>query len=377
MFRSLGKDGLVKEVARFRSGEYYNKATAGRLAISETGAIGPNEQRLGKTFVDFIPGFTKSNDAYASFTQTLRSAMFEDKARKLEAPKIDWEATIKNRRLTKTEGGDLSLDEYKALAEYVNTVTGAGRGKMADALNQFRFFAGGYTVSRFQTAVGQPIVKALIRRDAKLAKEVIKDYGKLVGFASGYYLTMTAMGFQVEGDIRSSNFMQVKKDGRWIDPFAGLFKPLTLIARMTMGSKDEKTGKIEAASPENVLGFFIAGKQEPVGRTVLSAVKGQNFGKNTSVASPEGIANLAKGLYMPIFVEQAIETMNDKRMTDEQKVALVIAQAFGVQSDKVDKPKIDKRIAKPLADVVAPAAREIGKVQSETVNRLRSLSQRK
>lgn len=373
MFRALGKGGLVNEVARIRTSPYYKKAMAGKLAISETGGIGPNEQRLGKTVFDKLPGFSKSNDAYAAFTQTARMRMFESLAKKLEAPRVNWIETAKTGKIVKTEGGTLSLDEYKELAEYVNTVTGAGRGKIANALNKARFFAGGYTVSRFQTALGQPIIKAAIKKNPALAREVVKDYAKFVTAASSGYALLTAMGYEVDSDIRSSTFMQVKLNGRWIDPFGGIFKPLILISRMTLGSKKEGEKRVTAAQPESTFGYFVAGKQEPISRTGLSIIKGQSFGKNTSIGSAEGIKNLAMGLYAPIFVEQAIETFNDKTLTPEQQTALSIAQLFGVQMNRDEKKKIDKRVAKPLADVVAPMATKIGEAKSNVNERLKGL----
>jgi hypothetical protein len=373
MARAVQKDGMKQVVARIRLNPYYKKAMASKLAISETGKIGPNEQRLGRTMFDKVPGFSQSNDAYAAFTQTLRMQMFESMAKKLEQPRLDLMQSIRQGKVVKTKGGALDAKEYEDLAYYINTVTGAGRGQLANALNKIRFFAGGYTVSRFATAFGTPVFRAAIRGNEQLAKAALGEYAKMASVAVGTLGALTAMGFKVDLDARSSTFMQVKIGKNWVDPFGGIFKPLAFIARLGLGSKRERQKGVQEAQPEATLGYFIAGKQEPFSRAVLSAIRGQAHGKNTSVASKEGLINLGIGLYAPIFIEQALEVTKEKNMSDTQKAAMIVSQLFGVQVNRPNK-KIDKRKAKPLADVLAPQARAIGRAIKPAVNRLKQVA---
>lgn len=187
--------------------------------------------------------------------------------------------------------GGLSLDESRAIATYVNTMTGrgslAGLEKAAPVLNGV-LWSPRYTLSRFQFEIGAPLLWN--RYSWRVRKAIAKEYARyLTGMAVTWLLYSLAFGGEIEKDPRSADAGKIKVGNTRLDPLSGLAQWTVLLARQITGRTKTRKGDILPLSPSDpdfpykgstrlsVLGRFVRSKLGFFPGKVVDVLAGSDF----------------------------------------------------------------------------------------------------
>lgn len=291
-------------------------------------------KRLEVMGVDVNP-VAASQRAYTTFLNKLRADSFD--------------AMLEN--LTKS--GKATTEEMKAIANYVNVTTGRGEFKGADVASLI-FFAPRYTISRFQTVIGQPIYKAG-RVSPRVRKLVEKEYAKAltgigVVLSLGYFA-----GAEIELDPRSSDFAKIKFGNTRLDPMAGLSQASVFLARIASGTTKTGKGRIEAlvddtwaapgkkASGRSTIGPIM----EVVARflrTKLSPWLGTSIDvkmRRDVVGNPVSIYDVPQKLVVPLSFGDIATAMDEQGVAFGSTLSLLALLGMGMNTygPGVDKPR--------------------------------------
>jgi len=276
----------IDTAIRTRKGAEF--ADAAGLELTSADDIGPQEEAIRSALSDKIPGIQASNRAYVTYLNLQRAQAFD--------------SIVESLPHTPT------LEEAKALADFVNIATGraSGRGaKIADRLEGIRFFwAPKYLVSRFQV-LGRPITMLGDKRLTGAGKRAIaKEYLRYIAGQAAYYAMLGGiakllgdqLGEEVEigTDIRSSDFGKIRVGDTRVDPLSGLAQVGVFLARQTMGETKTLGGKVkklnQGTSKFDQTRFavalrFVRSKAGPIPSRVWDALEGEEFGgKKTTPA---------------------------------------------------------------------------------------------
>lgn len=329
MMRALRSEGeMNKLIAGTRLSKHYNEAVTAGLEVHGT-RLGKGEEFFTSQIVNnpvTIRGFdinpiSYSERAYTAYLNKLRMDMFSNLV----------ESQEKSRLFGMMKAKKLSIDELKQTAEYVNTVTGVGTGKIAQGLKTINrefpaLFAPGYMISRWKTALGTPLLNAAIRKNPRLATAILKDYAAFAGMVGGTLYAADKAGFSV--DLSYENFGKIGAGNTDVDPFGAIFGPLRFLAKV---KKSPNQAPIAA-------GYYLFGKASPVGRTGWDLLKGTNYDKDpVGFAAWDEAWNLAKGA-LPITVQQQMELSDAEGLTDDQKKALRLLSIIGLNLNVKDQP---------------------------------------
>lgn len=301
----------------------FDKATAAGLKLNTSDLdepaefissriLGGNWSILGKN----VNPMAASDRAYTAFLNRMRIDTFEKLVQGQERPWMGRFGVPK----------ELSLDELKQTAEYVNTVTGVGTGKLANSLkglNDMPFplmFAPGYRVSRWKTAMASPAFNAAIRGNRYLAAQVLRDYALFAGAMYGTVKGLEAIGGKFDGDMSSPTFGKTKMSSTTASIDGGVLKPWQLVANVWKGK-----------NPRTALGTYASTGLAPGISSAGSLIAGKDFGKEYNVKTPEGLRNIAL-MFAPIQVGTQMELAGDKGLTPEQRAVLVISSILGANS---------------------------------------------
>jgi hypothetical protein len=174
---------------------------------------------------------------------------------------------------TLSKDGQITVDQGKIIANYVNVITGRGplpfRLESAAGTLSLLFFAPRYVASRFQFLLGRPLrykpsdfrglTKEQIaakKAEFKQARDMIrKEYARVLAGYAIFYGTlpvlagaMAAMGYdddelpKVSFDPRSSDFGKPRFGKTRLDPLAGLSQVIVLIGRSLFGKTKPERG---------------------------------------------------------------------------------------------------------------------------------------
>ena len=200
--------------------------------------------------------------------------------------------------------GELTVDEAKAIANYVNAATGRGNlGALTQAavpLNTF-FFAPRYVASRFQLLTGEP----LIRGSWRTRKLIAGEYAKfLIGIGTVYAISKLA-GASVEEDPHSADFGKIKIGDTRIDPLAGLSQSVVMPTRVLSGETKKASGEIVPIrgsdvpyggdTTGSVIGRFMRSKFSPATGLVFDVLSGTDV-----VGEPVTPGSAALRLVLPM-----------------------------------------------------------------------------
>jgi hypothetical protein len=374
MFRAAkSEEGLNKVMGNIRTREHYKLAVSSKLQVNaahlESGELGFVQtallHRLGTK--NFRPG-PASNRAMMGYLNSLRYRAFEN---------------MVNANLRMTGRKAITQTEADNIAEFVNTLTGAGTGKIANALKTFNdatkgnaFTAPSYAASKTKLALGTPLWKALgqatrttkeginagapLREAAKNGDvatflEIGKRYGAIAAGYSTVYGLLALNGAKIDFRQNSPLSMQVKLPGTnmWIEPAGGLnqiiklasrtFLPNPDMDRETQMQKVGEYGQLKTTRPDAgvLLGKYMEGKLAPSISSIIKIAQGEAYGKKYNINTNEGIKNIAMN-FGPLTAEQ----INDIRTTakgDPKVVALMIFTAIFGNSVNID----EKEVARP------------------------------
>ena len=160
------------------------------------------------------------------------------------------------------QNGQVTADEAKVIAQYVNVATGRadlGKFNQAAANLNVLFFAPRFVASRFQY-IAMPFYLLPSRKVSfRVKKAIVKEYARYATGIATFLATAVGLGAlayddddeekpTVELDPRSSDFMKIKMGETRIDPMSGFAQVVTFISQVTSGYKKNNTGELRAIS---------------------------------------------------------------------------------------------------------------------------------
>jgi len=347
-FKNMNKaakseQALQQVMGELRTQPYYKLAVASKLKVNAT-HVSSDEIGFAQGAVGRLPGANSSNRAYAAYLNTLRMEAFNDMARAIEK-----------------KGGKLTVSEADQISEFVNSLTGAGTGKLADLLtsgnklsqNLF-FFAPSYRVARGKYTLGTPLWNAIGQarktKDTRIVKEIFKRYAATAAAYGTLYTLLELNGSKTDYNIASKNFMKVRLPGTntYIDPTGGLLSFVKFMARATRPAPqfDKVTGepkrgeygeqKFSDPQPWVALGNYLGGAAGPVPAALVRAVTKKAYGKSYDYNTNEGRENMLWA-NAPIWIQQSRDIQNDPKLNQGQKAMLQLATFFGASIDAQEK----------------------------------------
>jgi hypothetical protein len=347
-FKNMNKaakseQALQQVMGELRTQPNYKLAVASKLKVNGT-HVSSDEIGFAQGAVGKIPGANSSNRAYAAYLSTLRMEAFNDMARAIEK-----------------KGGKLTVSEADQISEFVNSLTGAGTGKLADLLTSgnklsknLALFAPSYRVARGKYTLGFPMWQAIGQarktRDYRIVKEIGKRYGMTAAAYGTLYTLLELHGVKTDYNPASKNFMKVRLPGTnaYIDPTGGLLSFVKFMARVVRPAPqfDKTTGepkrgeygeqKFSDPQPWVALGNYLGGAAGPVPAAFVRAITKKAYGKSYDYNTKEGKENMVWAL-APIWIQQARDIQNDPKLTPAQKSLLTAAVFFGASVDVQEK----------------------------------------
>lgn len=213
-------DSVDKELKSRPNAPLYE--SAGLFLHREDTTVTGREESFMSKWAENIPGFKASQRGYTTFLNRLRADTFDAMIGSLT-------------------GGKPTIQEAKAIANFVNVATGRGglgaSDKAMEGLTAF-VFAPRYTLSRMQLAIGQPLFKGTARTRKLIAKQYA---GTLTGAAAVMLLATAAWGdredFGISFDPDSPDFMKIKLGRRTrLDPFFGMSQTFRAMRAFGVGT---------------------------------------------------------------------------------------------------------------------------------------------
>lgn len=308
---------------------------------TEAGLKGTAKRATQRTVNTLLAPVRASERAYTGFLNQLRAETFDRIAGGLES---------KNKVL--------GLDDFKAIANFVNQATGRGGfGKFENAGQALStlYFSPRFVMSRLGLLTGEPIRNATPATRGAIAKE----YGHYLGAVAAFYALGVAAGGKVESDPRSTDFGKLRlKNGVRIDPLVGIAQVTTFLSRMVTGETKkngqiiplrenarpletlrkhglmkERAGQPDRTNAGDVAGQFSRSKLAPVPGAVWSGLKGEDFmGKKTTF-----LKEFSK-IAFPMSGQSVLDSMKNNGVPEG--VALSILQILGARINQYqDRPQ--------------------------------------
>lgn len=275
----------------------------------------PFMSRLAQKF----PGTKLAERTYTTYLNVLRAQCFDAMA-----------ASLGN-------DGEITLDQAKAIARYINEATGrGGLGKLeasAQALNTV-FFAPRYVASRFQLMVGHPMWGA----PPEVKRLIARQYARfLVGIGCVYLLGWWA-GADFEWDPRSADFGKMRFGKSRLDPMAGLSQATVLIGRLVTGeTKSTKTGKVTPIRGDkvpyggmgvaDVLANFTRSKLSPTFGLPIDVIAGEDV-----VGNKVTLGGAVITAPVPITLRDIYVAMKTEGIEEGAALGLVSVFGMGLQT---------------------------------------------
>ena len=342
------------------------EAFAGRWAREGLGKEGTKLNDVSKKLLTPV---SASARAYITFLNGMRFRLFKHMVANLG------------------KGGQVTADEAKVIAKFINVSTGRSSlgpaMKWAESLNAV-FFAPRYVLSRFQY-LGMPLwMMADKNISGRVKKAIAMEYIRhATGVAS--FLTMAvALGALIGGDDeekptveldpRSSDFMKLKIGETRIDPMSGFSQAIVLMSRVASGQRKSTNGEIvDLRGPDvkygqggtsAVLGNFLRSKLAPIPGTAIDIVSGENV-----VGQPETPIGAVTSLFVPLAAQELLDTMRSQGIPKGTAVTMLALLGMGASTygPKTDFAKADeaKRIDLMGKDDIIQSLRSSGVPLSE------------
>lgn len=331
MFKAWASEGveqqLTDEIENHPDfGLAYN---AGLDLTTEEGGLTTQEEIFQGHLANKIPLLNNFGRAYRVFLNKLRFDLFT--------------------QMLKAHGGEVTDEQAKVLANYINVSTGRGAftGTWATAAVPFNdvFLAPRFQVSRIQWLIGQPLWGAGKWENTGRARAVVaQEYARSLASLAVYYgLVSLAAGFladdddkpTIETDPRSSDFGKVVIGKTRIDPWAGAQQWFVFASRMWSGETKPVGDDTEAIalrgdereygarSGKEVFADFARGRLAPVPGAIYDKfIAGETFDKKEPT-----VLELSKNLYTPITPREIYNTTKEEGIP--KGMALGLLMMFG------------------------------------------------
>ena len=235
--------------------------------------------------------------------------------------------------------------EGEILGNMVNVATGRGGlgpfegERAASALTQV-FLSPRFTMSRFQLAMAQPLLKGITRGGNWNARRVIAtEYVRTgVGLLALYSLAAAAgLSPGIETDNRSANFLKLRIGNTHLDLLGGVQQAFVLMMRLARGAKKTQTGRIMPLrgvqhfgddSGWEVAGQFVRGRMTPIAGLAYDPILGR--GKDP-IGQPLTIGNVAARAE-PLSIKDIRQALGDLGAPRGLAVSLFALFGGGVQT---------------------------------------------
>lgn len=299
------------------------------LAPEGTSSLGQMEEAFMSRLAAKIPGIAGSQRAYNTFLNKLRADSFDAMSETL------------------ARNGEPTLEESKAIANYINVAT--GRGKLGPAEQAAVplgtvFFSPRYLASRFQLIAGEPMHGGTMRTRKMIAGEYAKFFA---GLGTVYGLGQLGGG-TIEQDPRSSDFGKIKLGNSRLDPLMGISQIVTLGSRLGTGeTKKLASGKIVPIRGDkvpfggdtaaDVVTRFLRTKLSPVVGGAIDLAAGKNV-----VGEKVGPVDVAKTLVTPMSFRDIYESMREHGVPEGMAIGLLAVFGMGVQNYNENEKKTKK-----------------------------------
>lgn len=331
LYKSAGafasKDAAARSQAQIEGRRNFQDGTYKRMGLefnSSEGGMDNMVEEYRSRLIHYVPVFAHLERANAAFINRLR-ADYAD-------------ALIKS--LTRT--GKPTEAEGRQIGNLVNVATGRGNlgklGEKAVPLLTNIFLAPRYVTSRFQYALGQPLLYGGREGTARTRKLIATEYARtMLGATLTIGAIKLAMGDEVglEFDPRSSQ-LGLRIGNTVIDPTAGVKQAATLVSRLVMGSKKTSTGQIQPLRGEGVkygadaaddVFRFERKKLAPVPAAGLDLASGKDV-----VGQPATPGSVALGLVTPLTPVEIYQAFADLGVARGSAVALYSLFGGNVQT---------------------------------------------
>ncbi len=310
---------INEEILNRPNAPLYRKAKLFIAPIDGTYKLSEREEIMQAKLLDKIPLVAASNRAYTTFLNLVRADSFDTLTAGL------------------SKDGTVTLDEAKALANFVNVSTGRGSlGALEQAalpLNTV-FFAPRYVASRFQLLLGQPFFGG----NARTRKAIAKEYARYLIGMSIVYALGTWAGGDIEKDPRSADFGKIRFGKTRVDPLSGISQITVLLSRLVSGKmKSSTTGRItplrgdkvpmwSGGTPE-VVARFLRSKLSPMFGKALDLAAGENV-----IGEPVTLKTIVVDLTVPFAMRDVYETMIEQGIPKGTALSILAIFGMGLQT---------------------------------------------
>ena len=340
MFRQMASqkayDGYLAEV---KNSDYWPVINKSKLSITSTsGKLSAHEELFMNRFTSFLPWVKISERAYSGFLNSLRLNVFMEGVNQLEKSGITFES---------------NPEEYKRLAEHVNTGTGRSnlgtKGENAAKLLNTIFFSPRFFASRLKivTTNNALIADPNTYKDnarGRVNRMILADQAKFFAFTSLMLglLNKTAPDWEVEWNPLSSNFGKIKIGHNWYDITGGTAQITRYLAQTIMG-KHKVNGHItEKDRIETLVSGATVKDRTPEKHhssslfySKLSPGVGTAFGLMNNQYDLGGNKMTLPSVVMNYFVPLIInEAMQQKKIIDKHNAHVDWQIANGITPDK-------------------------------------------
>ena len=325
------------------------EAFMGRWARTGIDFAGEKVQTASKLALEPVAASAR---AYVTFINNLRADLFDVMVENLGP------------------GGQVTKEEAKLIAKYVNVATGRADLKAlndaAATLNTV-FFAPRYVASRLQY-LAMPFYLMGTKDSGRVKKLIAKEYARTFTGAAVFIGSLTALAYlaaggddeekpslavnPLAGDLFSSDLAKVRIGETRIDALAGLAQVIVFSSRMLAGrTKSSVTGKVkpfyEGGPYETTHGSeawrFLRTKFAPVPGAVVTAFSGMK----DVVGDPVTPAGLVGGLFVPISVGEIYSTMRHRGIPKGTALAVLNSMGAAVNTYGPKTAYLDAPIGAP------------------------------
>lgn len=323
-----GKQAEYREAAKIDKRDNAQLYRRAKLAIVSTDiALGPQAEEFRGELNRYVPGVAGSERAYVTL---------------LNRERADWFDIL----VDGFPGGQVTLEQAKVLAAFVNAGTGrGGLGKLETAAGNLTtvLFSPRLQASRLQMLSGYHAW-----RDVDGTRKVIlKEYARAgASLAAVYSLWALAAAMwpdddeehkpTVTFDRRSSDFGKLRSGNTRFDILAGFSQWIVLLSRIQTGETVNQRGVVTALRGEDkpqrgrdmwdVGTGFVRTKFSPAISLSVNATTGEDY-----LGRPVTPGSLAAQAVTPMAMGDAVEAMQEHGFTKGSAVGMAAIMGVGVQ----------------------------------------------